>query len=195
MLAQCVHENQKSALMKATVKAVAEDGLENLSTRGISAQCGVSEVYIYRYFKNKEDLIARVFAYADEEALKVILGNFSVMECEEIEYEMRCRMLFEKCWEYIMSYPEWLIFYVRYYYSASFQKYSYEEHIRRYGVLTDRMKPGCHPAADVDTVLHHILETMLGQARKQIMHPRKPEQAKEDAFGLVLSVLKCGKGI
>lgn len=192
MLPQKVHDQQKAALMEATVKAIVADGVENLTTRSIGVLSGVNEVYIYRYFENKEDLVSKTFSYCDERFLRCILENFPVMSCDSLDYETRCRVLFKKCWDYIMQYPDWLIFYVRYYYSSTFQKYSYAEHMERYSVLNEKMRPICHPDAEVPTVLHHILDTLLSQARKQITHPQDPDQAANDTFYLLFSVIKGG---
>lgn len=195
MLPQQVHEEQKAALMTATVQAVVKHGVEKVTTRSIAAQCRVKEIYIYRYFENKEDLLAKTFAYADECFLNTIFDHLPVMNYASIDYQLRCRALFTKCWEYLLAHPDWLIFYICYYYSSSFQKYAYHAHMERYEVLIERMRPACHPQADVKTVLHHLLDTLLGQARKQITHPQPPEAAEENTFWLLFSVLKCGKGI
>lgn len=195
MLPQEVHDRQKVALMEATVKVAVSGGVENLTTKSIAELSGVKEIYIYRYFENKEDMIAKTFSAVDEALLKNILDNFSVMGCKTIEYETRCRMLFKSCWDYILAHPDWLIFYVRYYYSRSFQKYSYKEHMKRYEVLIEKMRPVCHPNADVTTVLHHILDTLLGQARKQILSPDDTEQVTEDTFWLLYSVIKGGQQV
>lgn len=195
MLPQKVHESQRAALMQAVVNSVVENGLENTTSRIIGSLSGVNEIYIYRYFKNKDDLIAKTFAYADNDFLKVILENFPVINYEGLDYEMRCRILFKKCWDYIFKHPDWLIFYVRYYYSSSFQKFAYEDHMKLYEIMTDKIKPACHPSADVKTVLHHLLDTLMGQAKKQIIHPQDPAQTEEDTFWLLFSILKCDKGI
>lgn len=193
MLSQKVHEMQKAALMQATVNAVVADGVENLTTKAIGNISGVKEVYIYRYFENKEDLVAKTFTECDEAFLDFICKALPVMEIEGIDYEMRCHMLFQKCWDYMLSHSDWLIFYVRYYYSQSFQKYSYADHMQRYDVLIEKIRPVCHPQAEAKTVLHHILDTMIGQARKQLMHPIDPKQAADDTFWLVYSVIMGGK--
>lgn len=182
-------------MMQAAIDAVVEYGLENATARVIGKMSGVNEVYIYRYFANKDDMLAKTFGYLDELFLETILENFPVMNYDNIDYQYRCRMMFDKCWAYIMNRRQECIFYIRYYYSLLFQELSYDEHMKRYEVLIEKTKYDCHPAADVRTVLHHILDTMLGQARKQITHPKDPEAAKENAFWLVYSVLKCGKGI
>lgn len=195
MLSEETHEQQKKALMEGTIQAVVDDGIVNATARTIGAISGVNEVYIYRYFKNKNDLLAKTFDYIDTELLNIILDNFSVIDYESIDYIDRCRLLFDKCWYFVMKNPKWSLFYIRYYYSTAFQDYSSEDHMRRYEVLIEKMKPACHRDANVETVLHHVLDTLLGQARKQIVYPQDEAQAKDDTFWLIYSVLKCGKGI
>ena len=83
-------------------------------------------------------MIAKSFAFADEEFLSVILKNYTVLNYESLDYESRCRVLFTKCWDYLMAHPNELTFYVRYYYSISFQKYAYTEHMARYKNLFEK---------------------------------------------------------
>ncbi len=193
MLPQKVHEQQKETLMEAVVKAVAAHGMENLTTKEIYNICGINEVYIYRYFENKDDMVAKVFARSDERFLKLVSDNLPIMKYNGIEYELRCRLLFTKVWEYMMANPERVMFYVGYYYSSTFTKYSYCEHMKRFDVLVERMRPACHPDANVKTVLHHILETLLAQAKNQIQHPQDEKQAENDTFYLLFSVIRGGK--
>lgn len=193
MLPQKVHEQQKETLMEAVVKAVAAHGMENLTTKEIYNICGINEVYIYRYFENKDDMVAKVFARSDERFLKLVSDNLPIMKYTGIEYELRCRLLFTKVWEYMMANPERVMFYVGYYYSSTFTKYSYCEHMKRFDVLVERMRPACHPEANVKTVLHHILDTLLAQAKNQIQHPQDEKQAENNTFYLLFSVIRGGK--
>ena len=84
-------------LIDGTVRTIAEIGLENTTTNAICKTCGVNVAYIYRFFADKEDLIAKAFAAVDEEFLGVILKSFTVLHYESIDYESRCRVLFMKC--------------------------------------------------------------------------------------------------
>lgn len=193
MLPEQVHENQKQALMEATVKAVVLGGFENLTTKEIGNLSGVKEIYIYRYFDNKEDLVEKTFSYADKSFLRVITENLAILDFEGLDLEMRCRVLFQKCWDYILSHPDWLIFYVRYYYSLAFQTYSYKEHIKRFDSIAERLTCFGFDSADSKTVMHHLFDTLLGQAQKQIINPKDPALAAENAFWLLFSVIN-GKG-
>lgn len=182
---------RKEKLIEATVQIIAEHGLENLRTAEICKIAGVNVAYLYDLFENKDDLIAQAFAASDERFLKTILDNFPVLHYQSIDYEMRCRVLFMRCWEHIINRRRYTVFYVRYYYSSSFQKYSYAEHMQRYAGLNEKMKPAFPETANVKAILHHILDTLLGMAMKQINDPQESDEAAaETNFGIIFSVVK-----
>ena len=110
---------RKEKLIEATVQIIAEHGLENLRTAEICKIAGVNVAYLYDLFENKDDLIAQAFAASDERFLKTILDNFPILHYQSIDYEMRCRVLFMRCWEHIINRRRYTVFYVRYYYFKS----------------------------------------------------------------------------
>ena len=182
---------RKEKLIEATVQIIAEHGLENLRTAEVCKIAGANVAYLYDLFENKDDLIAQAFAASDERFLKTILDNFPVLHYQSIDYEMRCRVLFMRCWEHIINRRRYTVFYVRYYYSSSFQKYSYAEHMQRYAGLIEKMKPAFPETANVKAILHHILDTLLGMAMKQINDPQESDEAAaETNFGIIFSVVK-----
>ena len=182
---------RKEKLIEATVQIIAEHGLENLRTAEICKIAGVNVAYLYDLFENKDDLIAQAFAASDERFLKTILDNFPVLHYQSIDYEMRCRVLFMRCWEHIINRRRYTVFYVRYYYSSSFQKYSYAEHMQRYAGLIEKMKPAFPETANVKAILHHIIDALLGMAMKQINDPQESDEAAaETNFGIIFSVVK-----
>lgn len=123
--------------------------------------------------------------------MKTILDDFPVLHYQSIDYEMRCRVLFMRCWEHIMNRRMYTVFYVRYYYSSSFQKYAHDEHMKRYAGLIERMKPAFPETADVKVIMHHILDLLLGMAMKQINDPQESDEAAaETNFGIIFSVVK-----
>lgn len=90
-----------------------------------------------------------------------------------------------------MAHPNELTFYVRYYYSISFQKYAYTEHMARYKNPFEKMKTAFPDSVDVQKVLHHILDTLLGEAMKQIENPKVDNSiAGVLSFRLIFSVVK-----
>ena len=51
------HGNLRQALIDTGIKIVNEKGEENLSLRGVAAECGVSRSAPYAHFKDKEELL------------------------------------------------------------------------------------------------------------------------------------------
>ena len=178
-------------LIEGTIETVAALGLENTTTNAICKTCSINVAYIYRFFADKEDLIAKAFGFVDEQFLRQILDNYTVLNYESIDYESRCRVLFKKCWDYLITHPENTAFFIHYYYSVSFTKYAYDEHIKRYVGLFEKMKTAFPESTDVRLVLHHILDTLLREATKQISNPTEDSDiAATKTFFLIFSVIK-----
>ena len=121
-------EKKRTLLMESAMHIVARDGLENTTTKSIGANAGLNEVYIYRNFKDKEDLIRQTFLHEDSTFIREIINRLPVLAVEDMNWEMRCRILWENCWNYMMQRREESLFYVRYYYSASFDADVQKEH-------------------------------------------------------------------
>ena len=51
------HGNLKQALIENAIEIIAQHGVEQLSLRSLSKQCGVSHNAIYRHFESKEKMI------------------------------------------------------------------------------------------------------------------------------------------
>ena len=181
----------RQELLVGTVETVAALGLENTTTNAICRTSGVNFAYIYRIFADKEDLIAKAFAMVDLNLLNEILRNFAILQYQEIDCESRCHVLFTKCWDYLMQRPKELTFYVHYYYSSSFARYSQEDHLNRYTELFEKMKTAFPDTVDVKLVMHHILNTLLAEARRQISRSDTDNGiAGEKCFRLIFSVVK-----
>lgn len=56
------HGNLRAALLKAGLRAIAEDGPEGFSLRSIASRAGVTAPAVYRHFKNKDELLAAIAA-------------------------------------------------------------------------------------------------------------------------------------
>ncbi len=190
MLSQKEHEQKRIALMNGAVLAVAHKGLENISTRDISEYCHVNESYIYRYFDSKEDLLSKTFATVDRQFQSVILENFPVLKYESLDYEMRCELLWKHCWDHILTKPDSLTFYVRYYYSSSYQHYARAEHLLLYRPVLQKMADAFPDSIDVANFMHFILDSLLGMAMNCVVNPPEDRDAVAHAnFQMVFSVV------
>ncbi len=151
----------KDILIESAIKVIARDGLDKATTKAISKEANLNEVYIYRYFKDKEDLLVNVFNCLDEELVGVIEDQMPVFRMFSIDLGTRFRIAFNKCWRFMLANEERLRSYVTYYYSVYMQKNSLEEHLKRYGNIINRLTPYFCDNCNVAMVLKHLLNSML----------------------------------
>ncbi len=159
-------EEMRLALVNSTVKVVANDGLDKTTTKAISTAADLNEVYIYRLFDDKEDLLRKSFEMLDRELAECVAEHISVMELREFDFVTRCRMLFCSVWSFLLGNRDKCVCYIRYYYSPYFKKYSEEFHMTLFMPLVDVMTPAFAEGQDVVLFLNHILNIMFDFAIK-----------------------------
>ena len=165
----------RSRLIDGTIHVIAESGLDKASTKRIGQATSINEAYIYRFFKDKEDMFAKVFVSLDEELATKVLENLNVMYMQELTFESRCRSLFFLLWDFLMGNRDKCLTYVRYYYSPYFLKYSLEAHKKRFAPVVETIKSAFIDEADVWMILSHILNVMLDFSVK-VYNNEMPEE-------------------
>lgn len=65
--------DKRTAILKAALMLIAENGFHGAPTSKIAGKAGVGVGSIYRYFKDKENLIHELFRYVEEESSREIL--------------------------------------------------------------------------------------------------------------------------
>ncbi len=159
-------EETRRGLIEGAIKVIAKDGLDKASTKQIGMATNTNEVYIYRCFKDKDDMLAKVFDYLDEELLYTTSKYMEVMYMNSLDFELRCRFYFSAVWEFLIGNSDKCLTYVRYFYSPYFTKYSAEIHKERFAPLVDKFEGAFKDEADVWMILNHILNVMLDFAVK-----------------------------
>ena len=159
-------QDMRGTLIERTIQVVATEGLDKATTKAIVAGTGINEAYIYRRFLSKDDLLARTFETVEQELVEKILTHMDVMNVQELDYETRCRMFFMMVWKFMLGNKEKCVFYVRYYYSPYFLKYSIKDHMVRYAPVVKDFQEAFKEEADTWMILNHILNVMLDFALK-----------------------------
>lgn len=154
-------EEMRQKLIDGTIQVVAKDGLGETTTKKVRLASSINEAYIYRCFKNKEDMFAKTFTYLDEELFAQTMEHFDVMSLTDMAFVDRCRTYFFKVWSFLLSGRDKCLAYVQYFYSPYFVKCSAEEHKKRFMPLVDRFREAFKDEADVWMILNHILNVML----------------------------------
>lgn len=156
----------RQKLIDGTIRVIAEEGMGGTTTKRVRMASSVNEAYIYRCFKDKEDMFAKTFAYLDEELFAQTMEHFDVMSLTDMAFVNRCRTYFFKVWSFLLSSRDKCLAYVQYFYSPYFVKCSAEEHKKRFMPLLDRFREAFKDEADVWMILNHILNVMLDFAVK-----------------------------
>ncbi len=179
-------QNVCTTLIARTVSVIANEGLDKTTTKAIVKGTDINEAYIYRFFEDKEDLLRKTFDSLDTELFEASMKQIEVMYMPTLDYEVRCRIFFNKMWRFILANKEHCLAYIRYYYSPYFAKYSSEEHERRFKPLVKKFEDAFRPEANVWMLLNHILNVMLDFATKVFDKAvRDSEDTEEHIFRLV----------
>ena len=154
-------ESIKQKLIDKTIEVIAKEGIGKTTTKALTADTGVNEGYIYRYFSGKEGLLSETFDMLDEELVSKTLQYIDVMYMENLDYELRCRVYFEAVWKFLLGNSDKCLAFIRYYYSPYFNKYSIETHKQRYAPLLNKISEAFKEEANVWMLLKHMLNIML----------------------------------
>lgn len=184
-------DDLRQALIDGTIHIVAADGIHKATTKAIATHSGINEVYIYRVFKDKEDLFAETFAAIDNELIACILKYVPIMDIKGIDIDERCRIFFKSCWKSIVSDSEKCSFSIKYYYSHYYNSYSPIDRRRAYREVVERFTPAFKKGTDVWRVFNRILDIVYSTIIK-ILRAEIPDddETAEEVFTVVYSAIE-----
>ena len=156
----------RQILIDGTIRVISREGMDKASAKQIEQETGVNAVYIYRCFRDKDDLFAKTFAYLDDELSDKILQNLPIMYDTQFAYVQRCRIFYYALWKFLLGNRDKCMAFVRYFYSPYFMRYSAQEHKARFAKVMEKIGPAFKEEADVWMILNHILNVMLDFAVK-----------------------------
>lgn len=156
----------RQKLIDGTIHVISREGLDKATTKRISQQTELNEVYIYRQFEDKEDLFIQTFTSLDSELIDTVLESLPVMNMMQIPIEQRCRLFFTAVWKFMLGNAEKCLCYMQYYYSPYYFRYSMDRHRECFAPVLDKFKSAFKPDVDVWMMLSHILDIMLSSSKK-----------------------------
>ena len=149
-----------------TIRLVAKGGFEMATTRAISGgrsevnNVKLNEAHIYRVFGTKENLFAETFAMLDDEMLLTIKKALSAFD-SNLDFRSQCEEVFFKLWRFLLKNESKCKYYTRYYHSVYFKNDIYSVHMKKYEILIEKISAYFIPEADVWSIFHHVLTTLL----------------------------------
>lgn len=74
----------REALIKAGLRAVAEDGPDGFSLRGVATRAGVTAPAVYRHFRDKDELLAAIAAECSERLAATVADAVACASDDEL---------------------------------------------------------------------------------------------------------------
>ena len=183
-------EYMRQKLMESAIHVVAAEGIHKATTKAIANHSGVNEVYIYRLFEDKEDLLAQTFSLIDRERIACILKYEPIMNMPAIEIDERCYIFFKSCWRSILDYDK-CSYFIKYYYSHYYNSYSPLKRRKAYSTVIESFTPAFKEGTDVWRIFNRILDIVYSTIIK-ILRGEIPDndETAEDVFGVLYSALE-----
>ena len=157
----------KELLIENAIHLIAEGGFEKATTKKLT-HCGgqlpdfkMNEVYIYRFFKSKENLYEAAFVRLDTELYYAFKHGVEIVGGFEGDTKQRLYEFFLRAWGFILGNEERCRCYVRYYYSIYFKGNSLKVHKKLFEGIVTEMTPIFIEEADVEAILHSVFTALF----------------------------------
>lgn len=174
-------DDKRQALLQSTVRAVARYGMKDVSTRSISEDAGVNDAYIYRYFKDKEDLLAQAYLLENDKFMRHVIRRIELVQEQAALQEMRDRyyIIFHTAWRYLLDTPNVCRFFMYYYHSPNFEKYAQEAYKKQLDLLTEKI---IHLFNGIEDAKHclYALFVLMNSFAIQVVNGELPDNTETE---------------
>ena len=182
---------KKNALIAAAIRIISRDGLERLTTKSIETESGISERYIFLYFSSKDGLLQQTFDQVEKEMSANLCTAIREAQKSADNTENLLRQAWSAHWKYMISRPERTRFFIRYYYSEQFERFSREDHRRNADPVLQLLRPLFLPDAKAEDTLRYVFTTMLSSALAAITGTdSSPAELCERIFRMIYQSVK-----
>lgn len=171
----------RQALMKSAIRVVSVQGIQNATTKALSVDAELSEVYIYRYFKSKDDLLKQTFDALDKELMYLMKKSLSTIDRTENEnVKLGFKAVFHDFWRFTLGDRDKCSFFIQYYYSSYYSTHSEEERKAIYQPLLDMIAPAFAEGSDPWIELNHMYDVVFPKLLR-VIRGTIPDSAETEA--------------
>ncbi|GEM_PF-444398 len=175
---------KKEALLNAVIKVTSRDGLERLTTKSVEAESGCSERYIFLYFGSKDAMLTQTFDRVEMRFLNAIAAAFRESVSKEKGTEAFLRRVWYAGWKELSDNPDETKFFIRYFFSEQFVRFSRENHEKNTEPVVNMFAPLFLEGHDARDSIRYVLMSMLSSSLTAInsQKPSESEAICEKAF-------------
>ena len=154
--------DKRTLILQSTLKLITENGFHGTPVSMIAADSGVAAGTIYRYFKNKEDIINELYTYVKTEfnnaILKEMYDGISIRD----EYYLKWRNMVD----YYINNPLEAKFMEQYATSPYINKDVFKSNLEKYSHLKDLYKRAVNTSTIREISYEAVTIVMLGTVNK-----------------------------
>ena len=100
--------------IEGAIKAVAENGIENMRTKQVAGYAGFSEATMFRSFPSKEILLRDAFLYIDNQISNIVTKSAFIRNPGDTTLEHGMYAIWHKVYRYLIDNGNKTIFFIRY---------------------------------------------------------------------------------
>ena len=148
----------RQELINSAIRVVSVQGIQNATTKALSLDAKLSEVYIYRYFQSKDDLFKQTFDSLDRELMVIMKRSLLRIKGENTNRREAFRSMFLDFWEFVLGDRNKCSFFIQYYYSSYYSTNSDEDRKKIYQPFLDLVASAFVGGADAWIELNHMYD-------------------------------------
>lgn len=141
----------------------------------------MNDAYIYRYFKDKEDLLVQAYLLENDRFMHHVIRRIELVQEQAALQEMRDRycIIFHTAWRYLLDTPNVCRFFMYYYHSPNFEKYAQEAYKKQLDLLTEKI---IHLFNGVEDAKHclYALFVLMNSFAIQVVNSELPDNAETE---------------
>ena len=183
----------RQALIKSAVRVVAAQGIQNATTKALSIDSELSEVYIYRYFESKDDLFKQTFDSLDRELMLVMKRSLLRVNCNNANIKEVFRTIFHDFWEFALGDRNKCSFFIQYYYSSYYSTHSDTERKTIYQPLLDLISSAFVSGVDAWIELNHMYDIAFPKLLRVIRGTVPDTKETEESVCREVTLIQEGK--
>lgn len=151
----------REALIRYTEYIVANEGMHRATTKNIAEKAGINEAYIYRTFKDKDDLVKSAFIENDIRLRDKVMDSLHFLDEKDKSFEERLRCLLTPCLDMMLESRDHCLFYLRYYFSEKYLQLAKSEHDECFRPVYTALQPYFNSKENYAFVVNFVFESML----------------------------------
>lgn len=181
----------RTAFICATIKVMANEGIDKTTTKRISETAGgLNEVYMYRIFDNKERLYKEAFLAASKKLHNKFLKLIPLLDKGNINNEDKWWFVITGFWNYIQKYQDESKCYLQYCYSPYYHKEATQEHKEQYQDILRALEGTFPEGANIELLYNYIFNTVLCFACKELNNETRDVEMVQKVYELIYVALK-----